>query len=56
MPKGKSYSSKSNEDKIKAAVKSGRISKKQFEKLPEGLLMGIVKKGDAKGGIKKLRS
>ena len=55
MPKGKSYSSKSNEDKIKAAVKSGKISKKQFEKLPEALLMGIVKKGDAKGGVKEKR-
>lgn len=55
MPKGKSYSSKSNEDKIKAAVKSGKISKKQFDKLPEALLMGIVKKGDAKGGIKEKR-
>jgi hypothetical protein len=55
MPKGKSYSSKSNEEKIKAAVKSGKISKKQFEKLPEALLMGIVKKGDAKGGIKEKR-
>ena len=55
MPAGKKYSSKSNEDKIKAAVKSGKISKKQFEKLPEALLMGIVKKGDAKGGVKEKR-
>ena len=55
MPSGKKYSSKSNEDKIKAAVKSGKISKKQFEKLPEALLMGIVKKGDAKGGVKEKR-
>ena len=55
MPKGKSYSSKSNEAKIKAAVKSGKISKAQFEKLPEALLMGIVKKGDAKGGVKEKR-
>ena len=55
MPSGKKYSSKSNEDKIKSAVKSGKISKAQFEKLPEALLMGIVKKGDAKGGVKEKR-
>ena len=33
MPKGKGYSSKSNEDKIKAAVKSGKLSKKSFKVL-----------------------
>lgn len=53
MPKGKGYSSKSNEDKIKAAVKSGKLSKKQVAGLSEGLLLGIIKKGDAKGGIKQ---
>ena len=53
MPKGKGYSSKSNEDKIKKALKEGKISKKQFDKLPEKLLLGIAKKGDAKGGIKQ---
>ena len=55
MPKGKGYSSKSNEEKIKAAVKSGKISKKQMDGLSEGLLLGIIKKGDAKGGIKEKR-
>ena len=53
MPKGKGYSSKSNEDKIKKALKEGKISKKQFDKLPEKLLLGIAKRGDKKGGIKQ---
>lgn len=56
MPTGKKYSSKSNEDKIKAAVKSGKISAKQMKALPEPLLLGIAKKGDAKGGIKETRT
>jgi len=41
--------------KIAAAVKSGKLSKKQAENLSTGLLMGIIKKGDAKGGIKEKR-
>lgn len=55
MPTGKSYSSKSNEEKIKAAHKSGKITTKQMDKLPEALLMAIVKKGDKKGGFKETR-
>lgn len=55
MPTGKSYSSKSNEDTIKAAHKAGKISAKQMKALPEALLLGIAKKGDAKGGIKEKR-
>ena len=55
MPTGKSYSSKSNEDKIKAAHKAGKITTKQMDKLPEALLMAIVKKGDKKGGFKEKR-
>jgi len=55
MPKGKGYYSKSKEEKIKAAVKSGKISKKQMDGLREGLLLGIIKKGDARGGIKEKR-
>ena len=55
MPTGKSYSSKSNEDKIKKAHKEGKISAKQMKSLPEPLLLGIAKKGDAKGGIKEKR-
>jgi hypothetical protein len=55
MPAGKSYSSKSAEDKIKKAHKEGKISKKQMESLPEALLLGIAKKGDKKGGIKEKR-
>jgi len=45
----------SKNPKILKALKSGKISKKQYDKLPESLLMGIVKKGDAKGGIKEKR-
>jgi len=55
MPAGKSYSSKSNEELIKKAHKEGKISDKQLKSLPEGLLLGIAKKGDAKGGIKEKR-
>tara|TARA_Y100000361_G_C10971874_1_gene244389 strand:- start:382 stop:585 length:204 start_codon:yes stop_codon:yes gene_type:complete len=40
---------------VEKAFKEGKITKKQMEKLPEGLLMGIAKKGDAKGGIKETR-
>ena len=39
--------------KIAAAVKSGKLSKKQADNLSTGLLMGIIKKGDKKGGIKQ---
>jgi len=45
----------SKNPKILKALKSGKISKKQYEKLPESLLLGIAKKGDAKGGIKEKR-
>tara|TARA_R110002126_G_C10137221_1_gene470225 strand:+ start:273 stop:500 length:228 start_codon:yes stop_codon:yes gene_type:complete len=55
MPAGKKYSSKSAEDKIKKAHKEGKISAKQMKALPEALLLGIAKKGDAKGGIKEKR-
>ena len=55
MPAGKGYSSKSAEDKIKKAMKEGKITKKQFDALPEALLLGIAKKGDKKGGIKEKR-
>tara|TARA_R110002126_G_scaffold57913_1_gene153214 strand:- start:519 stop:755 length:237 start_codon:yes stop_codon:yes gene_type:complete len=55
MPKPRGYSSKANEEKIKAAVKSGKISKKQMDGLSEPLLLGIIKKGDSKGGIKEKR-
>ena len=56
MPTGKSYSSKSNEEKIKKAHKEGKISAKQMKSLPEPLLLGIAKKGDKKGGIKEKRT
>ena len=41
--------------KIAAAVKSGKLTQRQADKLSTGLLMGIIKKGDAKGGIKEKR-
>ena len=55
MPAGKKYSSKSNEEMIKKAVTEGKITEKQMKSLPEGLLLGIAKKGDKKGGIKEKR-
>jgi len=55
MPAGKSYTSKKNEELIKKAHKEGKISDKQLKGLPEALLLGIAKKGDAKGGIKEKR-
>ena len=55
MPTGKPYSNKKNEDKIKKALKDGKLTKKQVDNLSEGLLLGIVKKGDKKGGVKEVR-
>jgi hypothetical protein len=43
-----------NKEVIKA-LKDGKISKKQYDKLPDALLLGIARKGDAKGGIKEKR-
>ncbi len=37
------------------ALKDGKMTKKQYDKLPDALLLGIAKKGDAKGGIKEKR-
>ena len=45
--------SAADQKKIDAAVKSGKLTKKQADKLSTGLLMGIIKKGDKKGGIKQ---
>ena len=45
----------SKNPKIVKALKDGQISKKQYEKMPEALLLGIIKKGDKKGGIKEKR-
>lgn len=41
---------------VEKAFKEGKITKKQMDKLPEPLLMGIAKKGDKKGGIKEKRT
>tara|TARA_R110000824_G_scaffold378462_2_gene570032 strand:- start:869 stop:1081 length:213 start_codon:yes stop_codon:yes gene_type:complete len=35
------------------ALKDGKITKKQYAKLPDALLLGIAKKADKKGGIKQ---
>jgi hypothetical protein len=48
MPTGKPYSSDANKKKLEKAVKDGLITKKQMDKMPEALLMGIVKKGGNK--------
>jgi|TARA_R110000787_G_scaffold68521_2_gene153209 hypothetical protein len=45
----------SKNPEIQKALKSGKISQKQYEKLPDALLLGIAKKGDKKGGIKEKR-
>ena len=55
MPTGKKYSSESNKKIIMKAKKEGKISAKQMSSLPEGLLLGIAKRGDKKGGIKEKR-
>ena len=45
----------SKNPKIQAALKSGKISKKQYDKLPDALLLGIAKRADSKGGVKEKR-
>tara|TARA_B110000977_G_C10642552_1_gene324657 strand:+ start:33 stop:236 length:204 start_codon:yes stop_codon:yes gene_type:complete len=45
----------SKNKEVLKALKDGKITKKQYDKLPDGLLLGIAKKGDAKGGIKEKR-
>jgi len=45
----------SKNPKIQKALKDGVITKKQYDKLAPKLLLGIAKKGDAKGGIKEKR-
>ena len=47
--------SAADQKKIDAAVKSGKLTKKQADKLSTGLLMGIISKGDKKGGVKEKR-
>ena len=36
-------------EKLKKAVKDGIITQKQYDKLPEAMLLGLVKKGGNKG-------
>ena len=45
----------SKNKEIQKAYKEGKLSKKQYEKLPEALLLGIARKGDKKGGVKEVR-
>ena len=40
---------------VEKAFKEGKITKKQMDKLPEALLLGIAKKADKKGGVKEKR-
>ena len=40
---------------VQKALKDGKITKKQYDKLPDALLLGIAKKGDKKGGVKEKR-
>jgi len=41
--------------KISKAVKEGKLTQKQHDKMPAALLMGIIKKG-GNGGSKKKKS
>jgi hypothetical protein len=43
----------SRDPKIVKAYKDGIISKGQYDKLGEGMLLGIIKKKTGKGGTKK---
>ena len=45
----------SKNKEVLKALKDGKITKKQYDKLSDGLLLGIARKGDAKGGIKEKR-
>ena len=45
----------SKNKEVLKALKDGKISKKQYDKLPDALLLGIARKGDAKGGVKEKR-
>ena len=45
----------SKNKEVLKALKDGKISKKQYDKLPDALLLGIAKKSDSKGGIKEKR-
>lgn len=45
----------SKNKEVLKALKDGKISKKQYDKLPDALLLGIAKKSDSKGGIKEQR-
>ena len=42
----------SQNPKIKSALKSGKISQKQYSKLPEALLLAIVKSKSSKSSKK----
>jgi len=45
---------KATHDKLKQAVKDGKITQKQHDKMPPALLLGIVKKGG--NGAKKKKA
>jgi len=45
----------SKDPKVLKALKDGKITKNQYNKLPDALLLGIAKKADAKGGVKEKR-
>lgn len=38
---------------VEKALKDGKITQRQFDKLPTKLLEGIAKKADARGGVKE---
>ena len=53
MPKGKGYApkDKKRDPVVVKGLKDGKITQKQFDKMSDGLLKGIVKKG-GNGGKK----
>ena len=45
----------SKNKEVQKALNDGKITKKQYDKLPDALLLGIAKKADKKGGVKEKR-
>ena len=43
----------SKNKEVLKALKDKKITKKQYDKLPDALLIGIARKADAKGGVKQ---
>lgn len=55
MPKDVGYApkDKKRDPAVVKGLKDGKITQKQFDKMSDGLLKGIIKKGGNGGGKKK---